>query len=180
MGQTFDKTFKQEAVRLVQTSGKSQRQVAEDLGVAMSTLSRWCTEMATNGEQAFVGSGNQQPEAEELRRLRRENEVLRQKRDILKKAVAIFSRPEIDRFLFIEHHREHFEVRIMCRVLGVSTGGFYAVAKASEKLQGAGRWRVDREALSMLRHFTIVCGNTQPWAISVQSSLKSFIVDLSL
>ena len=41
MGQTFDKTFKQEAVRLVQTSGKSQRQVAEDLGVAMSTL-RYC------------------------------------------------------------------------------------------------------------------------------------------
>jgi transposase-like protein len=47
MGQTFDKHFKQEAVRLVQTGGKSQRQVAEDLGVAMSTLSRWCTEMAT-------------------------------------------------------------------------------------------------------------------------------------
>jgi transposase len=93
MGQTFDKTFKQEAVRLVQTSGKSQRQVAEDLGVAMSTLSRWCTEMATNGERAFVGSGNQQPEDEELRRLRRENDVLRQERDILKKALAIFSRP---------------------------------------------------------------------------------------
>jgi transposase-like protein len=39
MGQTFDKNFKQEAVRLVQTSGKSQRQGASDLGVAMSTLS---------------------------------------------------------------------------------------------------------------------------------------------
>jgi transposase len=71
----------------------SQRQVAEDLGVAMSTLSRWCTEMATNGERAFVGSGNQQLEDEEVRRLRRENEVLRQERDILKKALAIFSRP---------------------------------------------------------------------------------------
>ena len=93
MGQTFDKTFKQEAVRLVRTSGKSQRQVAEDLGVAMSTLSRGCTEITTNGERAFVGSGNQQPEDEELRRLRRENEVLRQERDILKKALAIFSRP---------------------------------------------------------------------------------------
>lgn len=93
MGQTFDKTFKQEAVRLVQTSEKSQRQIAEDLGVAMSTLSRWCTEMAMKGERAFVGSGNQQPEDEELRRLRRENEILRQERDILKKAVAIFSHP---------------------------------------------------------------------------------------
>jgi transposase len=86
MGQTFDKAFKQEAVRLVQTSGKSQRQIADDLGVAMSTLSRWCTEMATNGEKAFVGSGNHQPEAEELKRLRRENEILRQERDILKKS----------------------------------------------------------------------------------------------
>jgi transposase len=93
MGQTVDKHFKQEAVRLVQTSGKSQRQIAEDLGIAMSTLSRWCTEMATKGEQAFVGSGNQQPEAEEMRRLHRENDVLRQERDILKKALAIFSRP---------------------------------------------------------------------------------------
>jgi hypothetical protein len=94
-----------------------------------------------------VGSGNQQPEEEELRLLRREMEVLRQERAILKKALAIFSRPEIDRFLFIEHHREHFEVRIICRVLGVSVGGFYAVAKAPEKLQGAGRWRVDPRRL---------------------------------
>jgi transposase len=90
-GQTYDKTFKQEAVRLVQTSGKSQRQVAEDLGIAMSTLSRWCSELATNGERAFVGSGHLQPEAEELRRLRRENDSLRQERDILKKALTIFS-----------------------------------------------------------------------------------------
>lgn len=85
MGQTFDKSFKQETVRLVQTSGKSQRQIADDLGVGMNTLSRWCSEMAKNGEHAFVGSGHLQPEAEELRQLRREHEVLRQERDILKK-----------------------------------------------------------------------------------------------
>ncbi|WP_374229007.1 transposase [Ktedonobacter sp. SOSP1-52] len=69
------------------------RQVAEDLGIAMSTLSRWCSELAANGERAFVGSGNLQPEAEEMRRLRRENDVLRQERDILKKALTIFSHP---------------------------------------------------------------------------------------
>ena len=66
MGQTFDKSFKQEAVRLVQTSGKSQRQVAEDLGVAMSTLSRWCTEMATNGERERLWEAeisNQKPKS---------------------------------------------------------------------------------------------------------------------
>lgn len=83
MGQTFDKTFKLEAVRLVQTSGKSMRQLAEDLGMSLSALSRWCQDAATKGDQAFVGSGHQQPEAEELRRLRRENEILRQERDIL-------------------------------------------------------------------------------------------------
>lgn len=62
--QTYNKMFKQEAVRLMQTSGKSQRQIADDLGIGMSTLSRWCTEAAEQGERAFVGSGNLQPEAD--------------------------------------------------------------------------------------------------------------------
>jgi transposase len=93
MGQIFDKAFKQEAVHLVKTSGKSQGQIARDLGVSHSTLSRWCSDLAIHGDRAFVGSGNLQPEEEELRRLRREIEVLRQERDILKKALAIFSHP---------------------------------------------------------------------------------------
>ena len=92
-GQTDDKTFKTEAVRLVRSSEKSMRQLAEDLGISLSALSRWCQDEASNGAHAFVGSGHQQPEAEELRCLRRENDVLRQERDILKKALAIFSRP---------------------------------------------------------------------------------------
>jgi transposase len=89
-GQTFDKTFKLEAVRLVQTSGKSMRQLAEDLGVSLNALSRWCQDAATKGDHAFVGSGHQPPEAEELRRLRRENDILRQERDILKKLLPSF------------------------------------------------------------------------------------------
>lgn len=114
MGQIFDKSLKQEAVRLVQTSGKSQRQIAEDLGVAMSTLSRWCTDLATNGERAFVGSGNLQPEAEEVRRLRRENEILRQERDSLKKALAIFSRPE--RIVFALLNTTKTTLKCVCSV----------------------------------------------------------------
>lgn len=88
-----DKAFKMEAVRLVRTSNKSMRQIADDLGVSNGTLSKWCQDTKANGERAFVGSGNLQPEAEELKRLRRALEVVRQERDILKKALAIFSRP---------------------------------------------------------------------------------------
>ena len=90
---SYEKAFKIEAVRLVQTSGKSMNQVAKDLGIADSSLSRWCQEYGRQGERAFVGSGHQQPEEEEVRRLRRENEVLRQELAIVKKAAAIFLRP---------------------------------------------------------------------------------------
>ena len=88
----FTKEFKLEAVQLVQKSGKAQAQIARDLGIADSTLHHWCKEFAKAGERAFPGSGNPPASEEELRRLRRENEVLRQERDVLKKALAIFSR----------------------------------------------------------------------------------------
>jgi transposase len=89
---TFEKAFKIEAVRLVKTSGKPLTQLAQDLGVSKASVSRWCQDYGTNGEQAFVGSGHQQPEAEEFKPLRRENDILRQERDRRKKALAIFSR----------------------------------------------------------------------------------------
>ena len=92
---TCSKEFKREAVHLAQTSGKSQAQVARDLGIADSTLHHWCKEFAEAGVQAFPGSGHQTAQEEELRRLKRELEVTRQERDILKKALAIFSRSQL-------------------------------------------------------------------------------------
>lgn len=92
---TFTKEFKLEAVQLVQRSGKSQTQVARDLGIADSTLHHWCKEYTEAGSQAFPGSGHQTQQEEELRRLKRELEVTRQERDILKKALAIFSRSQL-------------------------------------------------------------------------------------
>jgi transposase len=59
-----------------------------------SLLHHWCQQLAEQGEQAFPGSGHQTPPEEELRRLKRELEVTRQERDILKKALAIFSRTQ--------------------------------------------------------------------------------------
>ena len=53
---TFTKEFKLEAVQLVRTSGKSQVQVARELGIADSTLHHWCKQFADQGQQAFVAS----------------------------------------------------------------------------------------------------------------------------
>jgi transposase len=89
---TFTREFKQEAVRLVQDSGKSITQIARDLGIADSTLHHWCQQEALHGEQAFPGKGHQTELEEENRRLRRENDLLKQEREVLKKALGIFSR----------------------------------------------------------------------------------------
>ncbi len=82
---TYTREFKIEAVQLVQSSGKSMSQIARDLGIADSTLHHWCKLQTAQGEQAFPGSGHQTPQEEEIRHLKREVDLLRQERDILKK-----------------------------------------------------------------------------------------------
>ena len=85
--QTYPKEFKLEAVQLVQASGKSQAQIARDLGVADSTLSHWCKIMTEHGSNAFPGSGHLPPFEEENRHLKRENDLLRQERGVLKNLI---------------------------------------------------------------------------------------------
>ncbi len=89
---TFTAEFKREAVRLAQTSGKPIAQVARELGISDTAIHEWRKQLATHGEEAFPGSGHQTAQEEELRRLKRELEVTRQERDILKKALIVFSR----------------------------------------------------------------------------------------
>jgi transposase len=90
---TYTDEFKREAVQLLETSGKSARQLERELGIGRTCLSRWKRELEAKGQQAFPGQGRVAPEQERIRELERENEILRQERDILKKAVAIFSHP---------------------------------------------------------------------------------------
>lgn len=88
----YDKEFKLNAVSLVVDQGLSINKVRQDLGIGLSTLQRWVRELKSRGKKrAFPGSGHGHPEEERLRKLERENEVLRRERDILKKALAIFS-----------------------------------------------------------------------------------------
>jgi transposase len=89
----YSREFKQEAVQLLETSGKSASELERELGIGKGNLWRWKREFAADGEDAFPGHGRLTPDEERLRQLERENEILRQERDILKKAVAIFSRP---------------------------------------------------------------------------------------
>ena len=89
----YTREFKLEAVRLLETSDKSASQLERELGIGGGCLSRWKREFAEEGENAFPGHGRLTPDQEHVRQLERENEILRQERDILKKAVAIFSHP---------------------------------------------------------------------------------------
>jgi transposase len=89
---TFSREFKVEAVKLVTEAGHQPAQVAFDLGVHPNTIHKWVRQYAERPQDAFPGKGHPLTEAETLRQLQRENERLRMERDILKKAVAIFSK----------------------------------------------------------------------------------------
>ena len=89
---TYTAEFKREAVQLAQTSGKSIAQVARALGISDTSMHQWRKELSEHGPQAFPGSGHQTAQEEEVRCLKRELEVVKQERDILKKAIGIFSR----------------------------------------------------------------------------------------
>jgi len=87
----FTKEFKQEAVNLVLKQGKIAAEVARDLDIHESNLGNWV-------RQAKIDQGHGPPgaltteELEELRRLRKENRILRMEREILKKAAAFFAK----------------------------------------------------------------------------------------
>ena len=87
----YTKEYKVEAVRLIVEEGRSLSEVARELGTAQSLLHRWKKKSEEGKIEPFPGTGRLSPEDEELRQLRRENKRLRLERDLLKKAVAIFS-----------------------------------------------------------------------------------------
>lgn len=88
---TYDEDFKINAVSLYLSSGKSYPQLGEELGMAASTLAGW----VNSGRYHQNGSKRRITESEltELKKLRKELAHVRMERDILKKAVAIFTKP---------------------------------------------------------------------------------------
>lgn len=79
--------FRSEAVRVALTSGLPRKQVAADFGIGFSTLNRWIQQYRRNPEKPTVQSDLER----EIAELRKENRMLREERDVLKKATVFFA-----------------------------------------------------------------------------------------
>lgn len=98
---TFTREFKFEAVRALKAGQKPPADIARELGIARNKLYSWQTEIDEYGEDAFPGSGRKERQApskqsnshkQELERLRKENESLKEDLAILKKAAIYFAK----------------------------------------------------------------------------------------
>ena len=81
--------FRSEAVRLLRSSDRSVPQLARELGVSPQSLRNWSVQLDVDEGKA---EGLSSAERDELRRLRRENRILAEEREILKKAAAFFAK----------------------------------------------------------------------------------------
>jgi len=88
----YDSDFKENAVKLVIEGGRKVPDVAKSLGIENNLLYRWKALFLKDKNKAFPGKGN--PRDEEMMRLKKENANIKLERDILKKALAVFSRDE--------------------------------------------------------------------------------------
>lgn len=91
----YSKEFKENTIQLIINENQKVKEVAEDLGINRTTLHAWVTAYKKEHNIALreVNSiVSQESESEELKHLRRENKILKQERDILKKATAYFAK----------------------------------------------------------------------------------------
>ena len=89
----YTKEFKLEAIELAKTRGNAA-EVARNLGINSNLLYRWMSEYKADQDHAFPGLGNLKGPDDELRQLRKQLADVQEERDILKKALAIFSKKD--------------------------------------------------------------------------------------
>jgi len=87
----YDNEFKNNAVNLCLKSDRTINEIALELGIPKDTLGGWVARYKTHGEVAFPGKGNIRQEDAEIAKLKKELAITREERDILKKALGIFS-----------------------------------------------------------------------------------------
>lgn len=88
----FSREFKIDAVQMVTEKKMSVVQVAQELDIHPMLLHIWKRKFLKEGEKAFSGKGRITPEKAEIRRLQKDLERIKEERDILKKALAVFSK----------------------------------------------------------------------------------------
>jgi transposase len=89
----YPREFKIEAVRMLNEGKRPGSEIAMELGIKRTLLYRWKDQLESKGEKAFRGSGKPKTEQlSELTRLRQELRDVKEERDILKKAVAYFTK----------------------------------------------------------------------------------------
>ena len=113
--------FKQEAVRIALTSGLPRRRVASDLGVGFSTLGKWVSEF----RPVDISVAPQADLAKENERLRHENRVLREEREILKKA-TVGSTGQCNMIYFMKHPEAHNGKNRSTRFIAATKAGTLA------------------------------------------------------
>ncbi|WP_243352114.1 IS3 family transposase [Stenotrophomonas acidaminiphila] len=123
----FSAEFKRGAVEQASRPGVSCAQVARELGIRDSLLTRWKQEAQTAGKAAFAGTGS--PRDEEVARLKRELARITKERGFFARSGDVLCQGIILRYQVIERCRDEFPVRLMCRCLRVSTSGYYDWSK---------------------------------------------------
>jgi transposase len=90
----YSTEFKLEAIRLYESSGRAVRQLEDELGLSSGLLRLWLKKYQAGGAEAVQGGLASQADQARIRALEREVKRLEQERDILKKAMAIFTQDE--------------------------------------------------------------------------------------
>ncbi len=116
----FSAEFKRGAVEQASQPGVSCAQVARELGIRDTLLTRWRREAQSQGKVAFGGTGT--PRDEELARVKKERDFFARSGDVLCQGIIL-------RYQVIERCRDEFPVRLMCRCLRVSASGYYDWSK---------------------------------------------------
>lgn len=88
----FDKDFKENVVKMILNKEKKVSELSRELNINQNMLHTWKNQYLSNKQDPFPGKGHQSPEDAELRSLRQQLKEVREERDILKKALGIFSK----------------------------------------------------------------------------------------
>ncbi|QCO54542.1 IS3 family transposase [Pseudorhodobacter turbinis] len=122
MATRYTDEFRRDAVRIAVTSGLTRPQVASDLGVGLSTLNKW----VQKHQHDDLMSGPHEDVEKENARLRKEVRLLREEREVLKKAGNLLCGPKPMRFAFVDAWKEVWPVKFLCRIMQVTSRGFRA------------------------------------------------------